>query len=464
MRIYALVVARLPTSSPARESDRPLAASERLVLGVQPESPLQWLRPMFAPGFEPGMPSTSGVATSSALNDVAQLHRRPPPTDSSASLRLRDPLSSCAVNGTVVGTFATISYASHLLRLARSAVDHIGFPCVVLQAVDPGFPWQSSLPVALSEELSVVVRAMPDPDAPERYRPHAEFCDESSGKAIKYGWRRTHLFKMLLWRTVIERGFNLFSMDCDYFFREEPRYNPLPWLYSARSAVNMSGTGRESAITAASDGDPSQPAEFVALHHDGMNRRQLNIGATFLRSTPNVLAFLLTVEKRTFGAQDQAVVNEELNWGTSPLWCCVTHIAFQARGKNHACDLYSYLPRDRAAQFKLMEKKNGDASSRSSSNLTSSSSSSSLLSGGNRQQQPPPPPQPQRQCLRPGEPGPATTANRNSPQKWRGRSSVGSRSPWNVSHNGWDSFGYNERFFSTKTGRCTGSICTGCAG
>ena len=213
-------------------------------------------------------------------------------------------LSRCAVHGAVVGTIASAGYAVALLQLAMSAADW--FACIAVQPMDPGYPWEQ--PALLEATPKRLIHALPDPET--RFLPRTQWC----GNGSRYGWRRSHVYKMLLWRTVLEAGFHLLSLDCDWHLRS----NPLPRLRAAHVLVRPPNASTFLRFEPPSD----EPADFVALLHDGMGRRQLNIGVVFIRANERTVELARATLNRSYGAHDQQVVNEELNWGLSNVSCC----------------------------------------------------------------------------------------------------------------------------------------------
>lgn len=217
-------------------------------------------------------------------------------------------LARCATRGTVIGTVASASYALPLRQLALSAAE-AGLGRIAVQPMDKGFPWAHA-PLMESMGRFCVLQDMPRP-----FLPREQWCDKHG--SARYGWRRAHVYKMLLWVTVLESGHNLLGIDCDWSLRS----NPLPKLLAAHILASRPDATTTKNFTRV---EPLRPqlADFVALFHDGINRRQLNIGVVFIRSNSRTIALAQTTLNRSFGAQDQPVVNEELNWGHLDVSCC----------------------------------------------------------------------------------------------------------------------------------------------
>ena len=206
-------------------------------------------------------------------------------------------LAPCALSNTVIGTAISSGYAQPLHTLALSAT-RVGFPCIVVQPIYPGWPWAHPTLVA---NLSLF-RAVPDPARP--FLPREERCrNNHSG----YGWRRVHPYKMKMWMFVLNAGFNLLGMDSDWVLIA----NPLPRLLTSHQLLLSSKANNSYERVAMDD----HAADFVAVLHDGYGRRQLNIGLVFVRSTPITIMLARTAFNRSFAAQDQPIINEELNAG-----------------------------------------------------------------------------------------------------------------------------------------------------
>ena len=194
----------------------------------------------------------------------------------SASSRVGDPRSAwpCAAHGAVAASFATVEYGPSITALAHSATG-AGFPCLVsLRGTWP----PASGPVRYVESGVELL-------------PRAEWCNAS-----RYGWRLTHLYKPRLWRLVLSQGLDMLYLDCDYRLVQ----SPVPALR---------GLGVD--VVAGRDA-----GHFQTGH--------LNIGRVWLRATSGTRSLVATLENRTWGAWDQFLFNEELDWNTnaSEISCC----------------------------------------------------------------------------------------------------------------------------------------------
>ena len=196
-------------------------------------------------------------------------------------------LSSCALHMTVIGTIASSGYGESLIQLAESA-GRIGFGCVAVQVVGSS----SNFP----QLKHTRVKKLFDPNVLPNL--HPQYC---GAMRFAYDKRRVQLYKGMMWRQVLDAGFHLFSVDCDWRL-ERGRGNPA----AAVLAV-------------------VPPMDVIALH-DGPFYKQLNIGLVWLRNSPTTRALVYRVENRTHGAWDQSVFNEELNFNDAfrNLTCCHT--------------------------------------------------------------------------------------------------------------------------------------------
>lgn len=116
----------------------------------------------------------------------------------------------CAVDNTVVGTVASASFAAPLTRFAAAAQSGGGFNCTVVSAFDH-FD-------ALGRDP--LLYPLPQPRPP--LLPSSLWCNASvqAGNTLVkrpapelYGWRRSHLYRVRLWRVVLEYGFHLLAID-----------------------------------------------------------------------------------------------------------------------------------------------------------------------------------------------------------------------------------------------------------
>ena len=113
----------------------------------------------------------------------------------------------CATNNTVVATVASSAYAPALLKLGASAKE-FGFPCVLVQPMDREALMRSPVPATL------LLLPVPQP----ALLPRQQWCDTPN----RYGSRRAQLFRVRLWREVLQRGLNLLAMDATLRFTASP--------------------------------------------------------------------------------------------------------------------------------------------------------------------------------------------------------------------------------------------------
>ena len=126
----------------------------------------------------------------------------------------------CATNNTVVATVASAAYAPALLKLGASARE-FGFPCVLVQPMDPEKVLVRPVPATL------LLLPVPRP----ALLPRQQWCDTPS----RYGSRRAQLFRVRLWREVLQRGLNLLAVDATLRFTT----SPLPHMH--RFVVSPAG-------------------------------------------------------------------------------------------------------------------------------------------------------------------------------------------------------------------------------
>jgi SAM-dependent methyltransferase len=194
-------------------------------------------------------------------------------------LEARAGLERCAASGTVVVSVASGVYVSSLHALAASASAH-GFGCVAT------LPYTATHANELSGQHTHVL-APPQPPL----LPRAEWCGDP-----RYGWRRTHLDKMRLWRIVLDEGFDILSIDANY----KMMLSPLPTLRALRTAPCSLGP-RDCERWFPSDMRAGGwPLDVVGLH-DGQSSKLLNIGLFWMRSTNATRALARVAENRTWG-------------------------------------------------------------------------------------------------------------------------------------------------------------------
>lgn len=208
----------------------------------------------------------------------------------------------CAVHNTVVGTVASASFAPGLVTQAESAY-RAGFPCVVVQPFD----WFDQLQ---NERLEVL--PVPSP----RLLPRSVWCKEPLRH--QYGWRRSQLYRVRLWRMVLEHGLDLLAMDLDH---QVGPINPVAFLHSLHAPPESLST------TASSDASHrAAPADVVAVW-DGPGSRYLNVGIMWMRSTAGTRELSRLAENRSWVGWEQQVFNEELNFREgliASVRCCHT--------------------------------------------------------------------------------------------------------------------------------------------
>ena len=282
-----------------------------------------------------------------------------------------------------------------LHRLATS-LRAIGFACIAVQPMDPGFPWAHSL---LLESVELY-QVLPNPGT--RFLPRKQFCISNGTRGSKWGWRRSHIYRMIMWVTVLQSGYDLLAMDADWKLLS----NPLPNLQATHELLlPPNSTNRTRTVLHA------RPADFVAVHHDGMHRRSMNIGVVFIRSNSLTVALARSVLNRTHAAQDQQVVNEELNWRHTSVSCCsatIAHLpAVYRQPLASGCGIGGSFIKDKGTHD--MKKSVVEYST-----TTDCVAESKIL--------------------------PATRPPSRSPQKWSG---------------GWNSLSYNQLKSASHYGRCT---------
>ena len=211
-------------------------------------------------------------------------------------------MSRCHFNGTIIGAIASPVYVRQLFRLAESAKP-FGFGCVVTLPLDV----QHATLFRNRSEAYV----LPAPNPPLLPRP--AFCESNTLYSAQYGWRRTHLQKVQMWRhIVVEAGFDMLSVDANY----ELVSNPVPALHSMPPQL-------------AGPLDPAharpRPVDVMGVH-DGPQNKMINIGLLWVRSTRQTRELVIRTENRTRAAWDQLVFNDELNFNPSfeGIGCCVS--------------------------------------------------------------------------------------------------------------------------------------------
>jgi len=115
-------------------------------------------------------------------------------------------LTDCALDGFVIGTTASPAYSRELAALSESA-SAVGFRCIVAQLF---------MPLSMFHANTTLVRPLTLPTHP--LYPRLQWC--RSARLQRYGWRRSHFYRTRLWRTVIEHGFDLLSVDLDWVWHQ----------------------------------------------------------------------------------------------------------------------------------------------------------------------------------------------------------------------------------------------------
>ena len=175
----------------------------------------------------------------------------------------------CARDGTIFASYATDAYyAQRVFRLAHSVVAHAQVPCLCMAKT--GF--DTSLPTTVK---AVEFDASDFPIG-------SMYCNRMAG------WRLHSLLQPLLVVGLLTRGFNVFSVDADWYMVRPlaslPRY------------------------------------DVVALQDHAPHGHYLNIGLMYIRSTETVARAWRRVANRSHVAWDQSVTNEEV--AASSASCC----------------------------------------------------------------------------------------------------------------------------------------------
>ncbi|CAE8582398.1 unnamed protein product, partial [Polarella glacialis] len=204
-------------------------------------------------------------------------------------------LATCARGSTVVVTSASAFYGQALLRLARSAAVQ-GFHCTVA-CIQEDFQeafHAHVLPVRLSAEL------LPEP----------QFCGESSVEVMgtvklrqRWGWRRTQLYKVMAYRSVLKQGFDVLLMDTDWYFIADP----LPFFHilsNASAGHSMDVVGKK-------------------------DNYYKHFGLSWTRSSAATVAMAESLEKRIGDGWDQYLWSHEMQ--TMDISCCHVHSSLYLR-------------------------------------------------------------------------------------------------------------------------------------
>ena len=156
----------------------------------------------------------------------------------------------------MIGTVASQAYSAQLRGLADSAIS-VGFGCVAVAAMDP-----------FAALLHPSIFELPAP--PERLLPRTKWCKEWSAE---YGWRRSGFYRSRMWRLVLESGYDLFAVDCDWRLL----WSPVPHIHLRMPT-----------------------AVDVVAFHDGPQNKLLNVGLMWVRNTNVSRVLSVLAENRTF--------------------------------------------------------------------------------------------------------------------------------------------------------------------
>ena len=210
-------------------------------------------------------------------------------------------LARCAVGNTVIGTVASASFAPGLMAQAESA-HRTGFSCIVVQPFD-----------RFEQLWHQYLEVLPVPSPP--LLPGAVWCNDTLRH--QYGWRRSQLHRVRLWRVVLEHGFDLLAMDLDH---EVADVNPVAFLHLLHAPAE-----RYSIFAATPSSQRPAPSDVVAVW-DGPGSRYLNVGIMWVRSTVGTRELSRLAENRSWVGWEQQVFNEELNFRAELLAvrCCHT--------------------------------------------------------------------------------------------------------------------------------------------
>lgn len=237
----------------------------------------------------------------------------------------------------VIGTVASPLFANSLLKLAASAETVFGarFRCVAVAVMGKAFE-----AMRRDERLA----ALPPPDRP--LLPRERWCADP-----RYGWRRSHLYRVRMWRLVLSAHFDLLAVDLDHYFLSDP----LPGLLRAREnrrRLDCTGhpSGKQYVECVAASWGEAGPAADVVAQHDGDALKTLNVGLMWVRSNEATVALARRVENRTNAGWEQGVFNEEISFGehgpssgaARPVACCHPP-------KGYSCDLSRHFASDEMA-------------------------------------------------------------------------------------------------------------------
>ncbi|KAL1521958.1 hypothetical protein AB1Y20_021604 [Prymnesium parvum] len=192
---------------------------------------------------------------------------------------MAEDLSPCALNGTVVAAVATPSDVPARIRALGRNVLAAGFGCLVV------LPFESSAALSAAPELRLLSPRTPP------LLPRAQ-CSTACGCGAPW-WREATLCSPSRRR----RASRLAA-------------NPLPAVEAQRTRRTRRGAGA--------------PPDLVGKA-PGWFLKEFALTSLWIRATPATAALLRRAEARTWGAWDQLVFSEELNWGAGEnASCCHT--------------------------------------------------------------------------------------------------------------------------------------------
>jgi hypothetical protein len=203
-------------------------------------------------------------------------------------------------------------YFGGIERFAVAAVGH-GAPCVVA-SVRRGVGSTH----ALVHKLELPLAA--------DWLPEESFCKRRSS-----GWRHAGVLKTQLMVHILRAGFDCFMVDSDWR-STNGFYEPLNQLQT-------------------SDIDIAAPADPPRL-----GGQLLNIGLLWIRNKPEMLRVVERVANRTYGAWDQLIFNQEVNFAED-LVCCASYHLLQTAHR-HAppgSDLGSRTKKAKASQEQCLD-------------------------------------------------------------------------------------------------------------
>ena len=247
-------------------------------------------------------------------------------------------MARCANDGTVVGTVSSWQYAYNLVGFANAARS-VGFPCVVVSAMDDLLDAAlTKLSLTKRHNISSLLRwrelfeMLPQPSSGPLLPSRCCWIDWCGPNTTRYGWRRSQLYRVRLWKLVLEARFDLLALDLDWRLR----YNPVLHLHAARAMVVPGHGGGALAaaeprppppphvpvdVVAFSDGTPSDYASVIHTRRT-VQPGMLNVGLMWIRSTEATRKLAEVSEARTWAGWEQLIFNKELNFNFREISCC----------------------------------------------------------------------------------------------------------------------------------------------